>query len=36
MVGLEQPVIPRVGTGKFVLQVKEDADQDRFYRSGGG
>jgi phenylacetate-CoA ligase len=30
MVGLEQPVIREWVTGKFVLQVKEDADQDRF------
>ncbi|MEP0779156.1 phenylacetate--CoA ligase family protein [Microcoleus sp. ZQ-A2] len=29
-VGLEQPVIREWVTGKFVLQVKEDADQDRF------
>jgi phenylacetate-CoA ligase len=29
-VGLEQPVIREWVTGKFVLQVKEDADQNRF------
>jgi phenylacetate-CoA ligase len=29
-VGLEQSVIREWVTGKFVLQVKEDADQDRF------
>ncbi|AFY48177.1 coenzyme F390 synthetase [Nostoc sp. PCC 7524] len=29
-VGLEQPVIKEWVTGKFVLQVKEDADQNRF------
>jgi phenylacetate-CoA ligase len=30
MVGLEQLVITEWVTGKFVLQVKEDADQNRF------
>ncbi|MEW6491985.1 MAG: phenylacetate--CoA ligase family protein [Cyanobacteriota bacterium] len=30
MVGLEQPTIREWVTGKFVLQVKEDADQNRF------
>lgn len=29
-VGLEQPVIKEWITGKFVLQVKEDADKNRF------
>lgn len=29
-VGLEQPVIREWVTGKFVLQVKEDADKNRF------
>ncbi|WP_392532254.1 phenylacetate--CoA ligase family protein [Nostoc sp. C117] len=29
-VGLEQPVIKEWVTGKFVLQVKEDADKNRF------
>ncbi len=29
-VGLEQPVIQEWVTGKFVLQVKEDADKNRF------
>ncbi|MBE9229634.1 phenylacetate--CoA ligase family protein [Phormidium sp. LEGE 05292] len=29
-VGLEQPVIKEWVTGKFVLQVKEDADQNKF------
>ena len=29
-VGLEQPVIKDWVTGKFVLQVREDADQNRF------
>lgn len=29
-VGLEQPVIREWVTGKFVLQVREDADQNRF------
>ncbi|MDF5715442.1 MAG: phenylacetate--CoA ligase family protein [Rhizonema sp. NSF051] len=29
-VGLEQPVIREWVTGKFVLQVQEDADQNRF------
>ncbi|MBW4561990.1 MAG: phenylacetate--CoA ligase family protein [Mojavia pulchra JT2-VF2] len=29
-VGLEQPGIPQWVTGKFVLQVKEDADKNRF------
>ncbi|ABA19844.1 conserved hypothetical protein [Trichormus variabilis ATCC 29413] len=29
-VGLEQPVIQAWVTGKFVLQVKEDADKNRF------
>lgn len=29
-VGLEQPAIPEWVTGKFVLQVKEDADKNRF------
>ncbi len=30
IVGLEQPVIKEWVTGKFVLQVKEDADRNRF------
>jgi phenylacetate-CoA ligase len=30
MVGLEQPVIREWVTGKFVLQVQEDADHNRF------
>jgi phenylacetate-CoA ligase len=30
MVGLEQPLIRDWVTGKFVLQVQEDADQNRF------
>jgi phenylacetate-CoA ligase len=29
-VGLEQPIIQEWVTGKFVLQVKEDADKNRF------
>lgn len=29
-VGLEQPIIKEWVTGKFVLQVKEDSDQNRF------
>jgi phenylacetate-CoA ligase len=29
-VGLEQPIIKEWVTGKFVLQVKEDADKNRF------
>jgi phenylacetate-CoA ligase len=29
-VGLEQPAIQEWVTGKFVLQVKEDADKNRF------
>lgn len=29
-VGLEQPIVREWVTGKFVLQVKEDVDQDRF------
>ncbi len=29
-VGLEQPIIREWVTGKFVLQVKEDQDQNRF------
>jgi phenylacetate-CoA ligase len=29
-VGLEQPIVSAAVTGKFVLEVKEDADQNRF------
>jgi phenylacetate-CoA ligase len=43
-VGLEQPAIKEWVTGKFVLEVKEDADRNRFLavvvelapRAGGG